>query len=330
MKIGLIGATGLVGGVMLKVLEERGFGECELLPAASERSIGKTLTFNHKPVQVMSVQDVIDAHVDIAIFSAGSATSLKYAPLFAETGAFVVDNSSAWRMYDNVPLIVPQINADVLTCHDKIIANPNCSTIQMVMALAPLHKRFGIKRLVISTYQSVTGTGMKAINQLMCEREGKPCEKAYPYTIDMNVLPHGGTFEPDGYTTEETKLVNETRKILRDSSIQITATVVRVPVRGGHSEAVNVEFAQEYSLEEVKTLLNAMPGLTILDNPAENSYPMPVFAEGKDDVFVGRLRRDHSRENCLNMWIVADNLRKGAATNAIEIAQYLQQQNWIK
>ncbi len=329
MKIGLIGATGLVGGMMLKVLEERGFGNCELLPAASERSVGKTVMFNHKPVTVMSVQDVINARVDIAIFSAGSAASLKYAPLFAETGAYVVDNSSAWRMYDHVPLIVPQINADVLTCNDKIIANPNCSTIQMVMALAPLHKKYGIKRLVISTYQSVTGTGMKAINQLMCEREGKACDMAYPYPIDMNVLPHGGTFEADGYTTEETKLVNETRKILRDNNIQITATVVRVPVRGGHSEAVNVELGHDYSLDDVRALLNAMPGLTLTDNPAENSYPMPIFAEGKDDVYVGRIRRDYSKDNCLNLWIVADNLRKGAATNAIEIAQYLQQQHWI-
>ncbi len=330
MKIGLIGATGLVGGVMLKVLEERGFGDCELYPAASERSIGKTITFHGRQLKMLSVQSVIDSCVDIAIFSAGSSASLKYAPLFAEKGSFVIDNSSAWRMYEHIPLVVPQINADVLTCNDKIIANPNCSTIQMVMALAPLHKAYGIKRLVISTYQSVTGTGMKAIRQLMSERAGEACEMAYPYPIDMNVLPHGGSFEPDGYTTEELKLVNETRKILRDENIQITATVVRVPVRGGHSEAVNVEFARQYNIQHVRQLLQQMPGLTVIDNPAENLYPMPLFCEGKDDVFVGRIRKDDSRENCMNLWIVADNLRKGAATNAIEIAQYIVKQGWIK
>lgn len=330
MKIGVIGATGLVGSVMLKVLAERGFGNCELFAAASERSIGKTIYFNKKPIVVQSIESIIEIGVDIAIFSAGSATSLKYAPLFAEKGTFVIDNSSAWRMYDNIPLIVPQINADILTPADKIIANPNCSTIQMVMALNPLHKKYGIKRLVISTYQSVTGTGVKAIQQMMCERETKPCEKAYPYPIDMNVLPHGGTFEDNGYTTEETKLVNETRKILRDNTIQITATVVRVPVRGGHSEAVNIELHQDFELDDIFNLLHQSDGIIVEDNPTTNKYPMPLFAEGKDEVFVGRIRRDFSLENGLNMWIVADNLRKGAATNAIEIAQYIIQQQWIK
>lgn len=330
MKIGVIGATGLVGSVMLKVLAERGFGDCDLFAAASERSIGKTIYFNNRPIVVQSIESIIEIGVDIAIFSAGSATSLKYAPLFAEKGTFVIDNSSAWRMYDNIPLIVPQINADILTPADKIIANPNCSTIQMVMALNPLHKKYGIKRLVISTYQSVTGTGVKAIQQMMCEREGKLCEKAYPYPIDMNVLPHGGTFEDNGYTTEETKLVNETRKILRDNTIQITATVVRVPVRGGHSEAVNIELHQDFELDDIFNLLHQSDGIIVEDNPTTNKYPMPLFAEGKDEVFVGRIRRDFSLENGLNMWIVADNLRKGAATNAIEIAQYIIQQQWIK
>lgn len=330
MKIGLVGATGLVGSVMLKVLEERGFGKYDLFVAASERSIGKEISFCGRTLKVQSVQSVIDSCVDIAIFSAGSRASLTYAPLFAAKNSFVIDNSSAWRMYDHIPLIVPQINADRLTYSDKIIANPNCSTIQMVMALAPLHKAFTIKRLVISTYQSVTGTGVKAVQQLMCERKGEPCEKAYPHPIDMNVLPHGGTFEDNGYTTEETKLLNETRKILNDNNIQVTATVCRVPVTGGHSEAVNVEFAREYDLKQVYELLNEMPGVVVQDDTANNIYPMPINAKGKDEVFVGRIRRDFSRENCLNLWIVSDNLRKGAATNAIEIAEYIIRQGWVK
>ncbi len=330
MKIGLVGATGLVGSVMLKVLEERGFGKYDLLVAASERSIGKEISFCGRTLKVQSVQSVIDSCVDIAIFSAGSSASLTYAPLFAAKNSFVIDNSSAWRMYDHIPLIVPQINADRLTYSDKIIANPNCSTIQMVMALAPLHKAFTVKRLVISTYQSVTGTGVKAVRQLMCERKGEPCEKAYPHPIDMNVLPHGGTFEDNGYTTEETKLLNETRKILNDNNIQVTATVCRVPVTGGHSEAVNVEFAHEYDLKQVYELLNEMPGVVVQDDTANNIYPMPINAKGKDEVFVGRIRRDFSRENCLNLWIVSDNLRKGAATNAIEIAEYIIRQGWVK
>ena len=323
MKIALVGATGLVGSVMLKVLEERGFGNCELIPAASARSVGKEVTFGGRQLKVMSVEDAIAQKPQYAIFSAGSAASLQYAPQFAEVGTTVIDNSSAWRGYEHIPLVVPEINIDAVGPADRIIANPNCSTIQMVLALAPLHREYHIHRLVISTYQSVTGTGVKAVRQLNEERAGNPCEKAYPYEIDLNVLPHGGTFEPNGYTTEETKLVNETRKILGDNSIQITATVVRVPVFGGHSEAVNVEFDRDFDLADVRRLLTDMPGVVVLDNPDRNEYPMPRFAKDKDEVFVGRLRRDFSQPNSLNMWIVADNLRKGAATNAIQIMQKL-------
>ena len=308
---------------MLKVLEERGFGNCELIPAASARSVGKEVTFGGRQLKVVSVEDAIAQRPQYAIFSAGSAASLQYAPQFAEVGTTVIDNSSAWRSYEHIPLVVPEINIDVVSPADRIIANPNCSTIQMVLALAPLHRQYHIHRLVISTYQSVTGTGVKAVRQLNEERAGRPCEKAYPYEIDLNVLPHGGTFEPNGYTTEETKLVNETRKILGDNTIQITATVVRVPVFGGHSEAVNVEFDQDYDLAQVHQLLTDMPGVVVLDNPDRNEYPMPRFAKDKDEVFVGRLRRDFSQPNSLNMWIVADNLRKGAATNAIQIMQKL-------
>lgn len=308
---------------MLKVLEERGFENCELIPAASARSVGKEVTFGGRQLKVVSVEDAIAQRPQYAIFSAGSAASLQYAPQFAEVGTTVIDNSSAWRSYEHIPLVVPEINIDVVSPADRIIANPNCSTIQMVLALAPLHRKYHIHRLVISTYQSVTGTGVKAVRQLNEERAGRPCEKAYPYEIDLNVLPHGGTFEPNGYTTEETKLVNETRKILGDNTIQITATVVRVPVFGGHSEAVNVEFDQDYDLAQVRQLLTDMPGVVVLDNPDRNEYPMPRFAKDKDEVFVGRLRRDFSQPNSLNMWIVADNLRKGAATNAIQIMQKL-------
>lgn len=308
---------------MLKVLEERGFGNCELIPAASARSVGKEVTFGGRQLKVVSVEDAIAQRPQYAIFSAGSAASLQYAPQFAEVGTTVIDNSSAWRSYEHIPLVVPEINIDVVSPADRIIANPNCSTIQMVLALAPLHRKYHIHRLVISTYQSVTGTGVKAVRQLNEERAGRPCEKAYPYEIDLNVLPHGGTFESNGYTTEETKLVNETRKILGDNTIQITATVVRVPVFGGHSEAVNVEFDQDYDLAQVRQLLTDMPGVVVLDNPDRNEYPMPRFAKDKDEVFVGRLRRDFSQPNSLNMWIVADNLRKGAATNAIQIMQKL-------
>lgn len=323
MKIALVGATGLVGNVMLKVLEERGFGNCELIPAASERSVGKEVTFAGRQVKVVSVGEAIAQKPQYAIFSAGGAASLQYAPQFAEVGTTVIDNSSAWRNYEHIPLVVPEINIDVVRPDDRIIANPNCSTIQMVLALAPLHAKYKIRRLVISTYQSVTGTGVKAVKQLNSERAGEPCEKAYPYEIDLNVLPHGGSFEPNGYTTEETKLVNETRKILRDKDIQITATVVRVPVFGGHSEAVNVEFENDFDLADVYRLLSDMPGITVLDNPDKNEYPMPRFAKDKDEVFVGRIRRDFSQPKTLNMWVVADNLRKGAATNAIQIMQKL-------
>ncbi|MDY6327287.1 MAG: aspartate-semialdehyde dehydrogenase [Bacteroidales bacterium] len=323
MKIALVGATGLVGGVMLKVLEERGFCDCDLIPAASSRSVGKTIKFGGREIRLVSVEDAISAKPEFAIFSAGSAASLEYAPKFAANGTTVIDNSSAWRSLDNIPLVVPEINGDVITADDRIIANPNCSTIQMVMALAPLHKKYRVKRLVISTYQSVTGTGVKAVNQLMKERAGEECEMAYPHPIDLNLIPHGGSFCDDGYTTEEVKLVNETRKILRDGGIQITATVVRVPVTGGHSEAVNVEFHEEFDIDEVRGLLRSMPGVTVLDNPAENAYPMPRFAENKDDVFVGRIRRDLSQPRTLNLWVVADNLRKGAATNAVQILQYI-------
>lgn len=323
MKIALVGATGLVGGVMRKVLEERGFGLCELIPAASAKSVGKKVTFAGKMCNVVSVEDAIAQAPEFAIFSAGSGPSLQYAPLFAQKGTVVIDNSSAWRSDPNIPLVVPEINGDVIRPIDHIIANPNCSTIQMVMALAPLHKRYRIKRIVVSTYQSITGTGMKAVNQLTKERAGEPCDRAYPYQIDMNLFPHGGTFEENGYTTEETKLLNETRKILRDNEIAVSATVVRVPVTGGHSESVNVEFYEEYELSDVYNLLNDMPGVVVQDNPAENIYPMPLFAKDKDEVFVGRIRRDFSQPKTLNLWVVSDNLRKGAATNAIQIMQML-------
>lgn len=324
MKIALVGATGLVGGVMRKVLEERGFGDCEFIPAASSRSVGKKVTFSGKEYNVVSVEEAIEAVPDIAIFSAGGGPSLKYAPMFAAKGTVVVDNSSAWRSDPNIPLVVPEINGDVIKSSDKIIANPNCSTIQMVMALAPLHNKYKIKRIVISTYQSITGTGMKAVNQMMKERAGEACEKAYPYQIDMNLFPHGGTFEENGYTTEETKLVNETRKILRDPEIQVSATVVRVPVTGGHSESVNVEFHNEFEIADVFDLLNNMPGVVVQDDPANNIYPMPLWAHEKDEVFVGRVRRDLTQPKTLNLWVVGDNLRKGAATNAVQIAQLVQ------
>lgn len=330
MKIALIGATGLVGSVMLKVLEERGFGDCELLPAASAKSVGKKIIFAGREISVVSVEQAISEKPALAIFSAGSGASLQYAPKFAEQGTYVIDNSSAWRYEANIPLVVPEINGDVITKNDHIIANPNCSTIQMVMALAPLHKAYQIDRLVISTYQSVSGTGIKALNQLYSERAGKDCEMAYPYRIDLNLLPHGGTFETNGYTTEEMKLVKETRKILRDNNIRITATVVRVPVTGGHSEAVNAEFVQDFEIPDVVKLLQSMPGVKVIDNPANNEYPMPYFAKDKDDVFVGRIRRDESQPKTLNLWVVADNLRKGAATNAIEIAQLICQKGWVK
>ena len=331
MKIAVVGATGLVGSKMLQVLDEQKVQIDELIVAASERSVGKEIVFQDKTYKVVSVDEAINQRPDIAIFSAGGAASKQYAPRFAEQGTFVIDNSSAWRMEKDVPLVVPEINADTITNDTKIIANPNCSTIQMVMALAPIHKAFGIKRLVISTYQSVSGSGLKGINQLNNEETknsqlstlNSQLTKAYPHQIYRNVLPHGGDFCDNGYTTEEEKLVNETRKILRDNNIAITATVCRVPVTGGHSEAVNVETERPFEIEEVRRLLAAMPGVMVQDDPAHNLYPMALTAYDKDEVFVGRIRRDFSVVNGLNLWIVSDNIRKGAATNAVQIAQYI-------
>jgi aspartate-semialdehyde dehydrogenase len=323
MKIAVVGATGLVGNVMLNTLLERNFPFTHVYAVASEKSAGKKIDFNNSTLEVIGIKQAISLKPDIAIFSAGGDASRQWAPEFAKVGTTVIDNSSAWRMKPEIKLIVPEINASVLTKDDKIIANPNCSTIQMVVALAPLHKKYTIKRVVVSTYQSVTGSGVKAVKQLQNERKGRKTEMAYPHPIDLNCIPHGGTFEEDGYTTEETKLVNETRKILGDQTIQVTATVVRIPVYGGHSESVNVEFENNFDLDEVKQLLFESPGITIQDDPENNVYPMPRNAEGEDDVFVGRVRKDYSQPKSLNMWIVSDNLRKGAATNAIQIAEYL-------
>ena len=323
MKTAVVGATGMVGRTMMKVLEERNFPLTQLIPAASERSIGKEIIFRGKAVKVVSVKEAVDAKPEFAIFSAGASTSKEWAPLFAKNGTIVIDNSSYWRMDKNVPLVVPEINSHVLKLGDRIIANPNCSTIQMVMALAPLHRKYKIKRLVIATYQSVTGTGVKAVAQMENERAGIKGDMAYAHPIDRNCFPHGGSFQPDGYTTEEQKLVDETRKILEDQTIQVTATVVRIPVVGGHSEAVNIEFENEFDIEDIRHLLNQFPGVVVYDNPSENKYPMPIMAHNRDEVFVGRIRRDLSKEKCLNLWIVSDNIRKGAATNAVQIAEYM-------
>ena len=333
MKIAVVGATGLVGSKMLQVLDEQQVRIDELIVAASERSVGKEIVFQGKSYKVVSVDEAIDKRPDIAIFSAGGAASKQYAPRFAEKGTFVIDNSSAWRMENDVPLVVPEINADTITANTHIIANPNCSTIQMVMALAPIHKAYGIKRLVISTYQSVSGSGLKGINQLNSEenagRDGvhtvstATTKPAYPHQIYRNVLPHGGDFCDNGYTTEEEKLVNETRKILRDNNIAITATVCRVPVTGGHSEAVNVETFKPFEIEEVRSLLENTSGVIVQDNPSANLYPMAITSYDKDEVFVGRIRRDYSIPNGMNLWIVSDNIRKGAATNAVQIAKYI-------
>lgn len=323
MKIAVVGATGLVGSVMLKVLQERGFAKEEIIVAASEKSVGKKIQFDNRELTVVSVDEAINQKPKYAIFSAGSKVSKTYAPLFANNDTTVVDNSSCWRMDETIPLVVPEINIDAVKDTDRIIANPNCSTIQMVLALFPLHRHYGIKRLVVSTYQSVTGTGVKAVKQLDNEEKGLPTEKAYPYQIFRNVLPHGGDFLPNDYTTEEMKLVNETRKILSDQTIKITSTVARVPVVGGHSESVNIELNKPFKMEDVKDLLRNQKGITLLDDPQHNIYPMPILSQDKDDVFVGRLRRDESIDNGLNMWVVADNLRKGAATNAIQIMEEL-------
>lgn len=323
MKIAVVGATGMVGNVMLEVLEERNFPVTELLLVASERSVGKKMEFNGEEYTVIGLQDAVDQRPDIALFSAGGATSLEWAPKFAAVGTTVVDNSSAWRMDPDKKLIVPEINAGELTAKDKVIANPNCSTIQMVVALAPLHGKYGIKRLVISTYQSISGTGVKAVKQLENEYKGIQGEMAYPYPIHRNALPHCDVFEENGYTKEEMKLVNETRKILNDDSIAVTATAVRIPVAGGHSESINIEFEKDFDVNEVRQLLHETEGVVVKDNLETNTYPMPIYAEGKDDVFVGRIRRDESQPNSLNLWVVSDNLRKGAATNTIQIAEYL-------
>ncbi len=323
MKVAVVGATGMVGRTMMNVLEERNFPLTEMIPVASQKSVGKEITFMGNQVKVISVTDAVAEKPEFAIFSAGASTSKEWAPVFAKNGTVVIDNSSAWRMYKEIPLVVPEINSHVIKKGNRIIANPNCSTIQMVMALAPLHRKYKIRRLVVATYQSVTGTGVKAVQQMEDERKGIKGEMAYAHPIDLNCFPHGGTFQPDGYTTEEQKLLDETRKILEDQSIMVTATVVRIPVVGGHSEAVNVEFENEYDIEEVRSLIAGFPGNVIYDDPARNEYPMPILAHNRDEVFVGRIRRDLSKEKCLNLWIVSDNIRKGAATNAVQIAEYM-------
>lgn len=323
MKVAVIGATGMVGNVMLQVLKEQNFPITTLIPVASEKSVGKKMEFGGLEFEVVGLQTAVDMHPDIAIFSAGGETSLNWAPKFAEVGTVVIDNSSAWRMDPSKKLVVPEINGHLLTKEDKIIANPNCSTIQLVMVLAPLHKRYGIQRVIVSTYQSITGTGVKAVEQMENERAGISGEMAYKYPIDKNCIPQCDVFEDNGYTKEEMKLTNETKKIL-DPSILVTATAVRVPVVGGHSEAVNIEFEKDFNLDEVRKILHETSGITLQDNQDTYTYPMPKYAQGKDDVFVGRIRRDESQANSLNLWIVADNLRKGAATNAVQIAKIVE------
>jgi aspartate-semialdehyde dehydrogenase len=323
MRVAVVGATGMVGEVMLQVLAERNFPVTELIPVASEKSVGKEIEFNGKKYKVVGMQTAVDMKADIALFSAGGETSLAWAPKFAEAGTTVIDNSSAWRMDATKKLIVPEINASQLTKDDKIIANPNCSTIQMVLVLAPLHAKYKIKRVIVSTYQSITGTGVKAVQQLENEYAGVPGEMAYKYQIHRNAIPQCDSFEDNGYTKEEMKLVKETKKILSDNTIAVTATAVRVPIVGGHSEAVNIEFENDFEVSEIRSILQQTDGVVVQDNLDAFSYPMPLFAHGKDDVFVGRIRRDESQANSLNMWIVADNLRKGAATNTIQIAEYL-------
>lgn len=323
MKVAIVGATGMVGEVMLQVLAERNFPVTDLIPVASEKSVGKQITWKGNTYKVVGLATAVEMKPEIALFSAGGDTSKEWAPKFAAAGTTVIDNSSAWRMDTTKKLVVPEINASVLTKNDKIIANPNCSTIQMVMALAPLHQKYGIKRIVVSTYQSITGTGVKAVQQLENEYKGIQGDMAYKYPIHRNAIPQCDLFEENGYTKEEMKLVRETQKILGDNAIQVTATAIRIPVVGGHSEAVNVEFIKDFDVNEVRNLLHHTPGVTVQDNLDAYTYPMPIYAEGKDDVFVGRIRRDESQSNTLNMWIVADNLRKGAATNTIQIAEYL-------
>ena len=323
MKVAVVGATGLVGTQMITVLEEHKFPVTDFIPVASEKSVGKKVVFKGKEYAVVTPETAVAMKPDIAIFSAGATISKAWAPKFAEAGITVIDNSSAWRMDPDIKLVVPEVNAHVLTRKDKIIANPNCSTIQMVVALTGLHKAYKIKRIVVSTYQSVTGTGKKAVDQLMNERKGINGDMAYPHKIDLNALPHIDVFLDNGYTKEEMKMVNETRKIMEDDSIRITATTVRIPVIGGHSESVNVEFEKDYELKDVVDILENTPGVIVMDDPKNNVYPMPIVSHNKDEVFVGRLRRDESQSNTLNMWVVSDNLRKGAATNAVQIAEYL-------
>lgn len=323
MKIAVVGATGLVGTKMLELLEERNFPVTELIPVASEKSVGKEITFRNKKYKIVSAEEAIAAKPAVALFSAGGSTSLALAPKFAEAGIIVIDNSSAWRMDPSKKLVVPEVNADAITSEDKIIANPNCSTIQMVLVLKPLHDRYKIKRVVVSTYQSVTGTGVKAVRQMENERNNVVGEMAYKYAIDKNAIPHIDVFLDNGYTKEEMKMVNETRKIIGDDSIQLTATCVRIPVVGGHSESINIEFENDFDLEEVKQILSKAPGVVVEDDLANFVYPMPLSAHDKDETFVGRIRRDESQANTLNCWIVSDNLRKGAATNAVQIAEWL-------
>jgi aspartate-semialdehyde dehydrogenase len=329
MKVALVGATGLVGSTMLRLLEERNFPITELLPVASERSLGKSIKFKGIEYPVMLAADAIAQKPQLALFSAGGGPSLELAPLFAAVGCYVVDNSSAWRMDPSKKLVVPEVNGNALNKEDFIIANPNCSTIQMVMVLQPLHLKYNIKRVVVSTYQSVTGTGQKAVDEMRQQRAGNSVTEVYPYPIDFNLIPQIDVFQDNGYTKEEMKMVLETCKIMGDDNIKVTATCVRVPVMGGHSESVNIEFNSDFDLNEVREILSAAPGVHVLDNPANKEYPMPLFATNKDEVFVGRIRRDESQANTLNCWIVADNLRKGAATNAIQIAEYLLQKGWI-
>jgi aspartate-semialdehyde dehydrogenase len=329
MKLAVVGATGLVGQEILKVLEERSFTFDELYLVASAKSVGQSLTFKGKEYKVKGIEETCKLAPDVAIFSAGGSTSLEWAPKFAEQGTIVIDNSSAWRMDATKKLIVPEINGHVITIDDRIIANPNCSTIQMVMALAPLHVKYRLKRVVVSTYQSVTGTGKDAVQQMMDERQGIKGQKVYPHPIDMNALPHIDSFLDNGYTKEEMKMVNETRKILGDNSIGVTSTTVRIPSIGGHSEAVNVEFFEDFNISEVRSILSSTPGVIVQDDPKNNVYPMPINSKGRDEVFVGRIRRDESQPNTLNMWIVADNLRKGAATNAVQIAEFMMERSLV-
>lgn len=329
MKVAIVGATGLVGGQMLQVLKERNFPVSELIPVASARSAGKKLVFNDKEYTVVTLEQAVAMKPDVALFSAGGSTSLEWAPKFAAAGITVIDNSSAWRMDPTKKLVVPEINADALTAEDKIIANPNCSTIQMVVAINPLHKKYKIKRVVVSTYQSVTGTGKAAVDQMMNERQGIEGPMAYKYKIDLNVIPQIDVFMENGYTKEEMKMIDETKKIMRDDSIAVTATAIRIPVMGGHSESVNIEFENEFDMEEVREILSSAPGVVLEDDIANQKYPMPKDAHHKDDVFVGRLRRDETQPKTLNMWIVADNLRKGASTNTIQIAEYLKEKGLI-